>query len=87
MMMDQETAGLVVMALPRVAVMDWATVPGGIAEVLASDLGPRREGGPDRGADPAGRELSLGRAVCGRDQEIAAIGWSGPGAPAHPRFP
>ena len=35
----QETAGPVVEALARVAVMDWATVLRGIEDVLASDLG------------------------------------------------
>ena len=67
--------------------MDWPTVLGGIAEVLASDL--------DR-ADKAGQVAALIRQA-GRyrwvglyavtEREIAAIGWNGPGSPAHPRFP
>ena len=35
----QETAGPVVEALARVAVVDWATVLRGIEDALASDLG------------------------------------------------
>jgi L-methionine (R)-S-oxide reductase len=67
--------------------MDWPTALRGIAEVLATDLDP---------ADKAGRVAALIREA-GRyrwvglyavgDREIVAIGWSGPGAPAHPRFP
>jgi hypothetical protein len=38
-MRRQETAGPVVEALVRVAVMDWATVLRGIEDALASDLG------------------------------------------------
>jgi L-methionine (R)-S-oxide reductase len=66
--------------------MDWSTVLRGIDDVLASDLGR---------ADKAVRVAALIRQAGGyrwvglyavTDQEIAAIGWSGPGAPAHPRF-
>jgi L-methionine (R)-S-oxide reductase len=67
--------------------MNWSTVLRGIDEVLASDLGR---------ADKAVRVAALIREA-GRyrwvglyavaDQEITVIGWSGPGAPAHPRFP
>jgi L-methionine (R)-S-oxide reductase len=67
--------------------MNWSTVLRGIDEVLASNL---------RGADKAVRVAALIREA-GRyrwvglyavaDQEITVIGWSGPGAPAHPRFP
>jgi L-methionine (R)-S-oxide reductase len=67
--------------------MDVATVLRGIDDALAGDLGR---------ADKAVRVAELIRqagsyrwvglyAVTG--QEIAAVGWSGPGAPAHPRFP
>jgi L-methionine (R)-S-oxide reductase len=67
--------------------MDWGTVLRGIGDALAGDLGR---------ADKAARVAALIRraggyrwvglyAVTGR--EIAAVGWSGPGAPAHPRFP
>jgi hypothetical protein len=37
--------------------------------------------GPDRSADPAGRELPLDGAVYGTAREIAVIGWSGSGSP------
>jgi L-methionine (R)-S-oxide reductase len=67
--------------------MNWSTVLRGIDEVLASDLGR---------ADKAVRVAALIREA-GRyrwvglyavaDQEITVIGWSGPGVPAHPRFP
>jgi L-methionine (R)-S-oxide reductase len=67
--------------------MNWSTVLRGIDEVLASDLGR---------ADKAVRVAALIREA-GRyrwvglyavaDQEITVISWSGPGAPAHPRFP
>ncbi len=71
----------------RVAVMDWSTVPRGIDDALVSDLGR---------AEKAARVAALIRQAGGyrwvglyavTDQEITAIGWSGPGAPAHPRFP
>jgi L-methionine (R)-S-oxide reductase len=67
--------------------MDWPRVLRGIDEVLASDL--------DR-AGKAVRVAALIREAGGyrwvglyevTEREIAAIGWSGPGAPAHPRFP
>jgi L-methionine (R)-S-oxide reductase len=76
-----------VVALARVEDMDWSTVLRGIGDVLAGDLGR---------ADKAVRVAALIRQAGGyrwvglyavTDQEIAAIGWSGPGAPAHPRFP
>jgi L-methionine (R)-S-oxide reductase len=67
--------------------MDWSTVLRGIDDVLASNL--------DR-TDKAVRVAALIREA-GRyrwvglyavaDQEITAIGWSAPGAPAHLRFP
>ena len=71
----------------RVAVVDWATVLDGIDAALASD-----QGRPERAVRVA--EL-IRRAGAYRwvgvyevtDHEIAAVGWSGPGAPAHPRFP
>ena len=67
--------------------MDWTTVLRDIDDLLAGDLGR---------AEQAVRAAALIRragsyrwvglyAVAG--QEIVAIGWSGPGAPAHPRFP
>jgi L-methionine (R)-S-oxide reductase len=85
--MDQETAGLVVMAFPRVAAMDWATVLGGVGEVLATDLGRAEKAGRIAALiRQAGSYRWVGLYAVG-DQEIAAIGWSGPGAPAHPRFP
>ena len=67
--------------------MDWAAVLRGIEVELAS--------GQDR-AEQAARVAALIRETGGyrwvglyavTDQEIAAVGWSGPGPPAHPRFP
>jgi L-methionine (R)-S-oxide reductase len=67
--------------------MDWATVLRGIGDALAGDLGR---------ADKAARVAALIRRAGGyrwvglyavTDREIAAVGWSGPGAPAHARFP
>jgi L-methionine (R)-S-oxide reductase len=67
--------------------MGWDTVLGGIHDVLASDLG---------GADKAIQIATLIRQegsyrwvglYAVTDNEITVIGWSGPGAPAHPRFP
>jgi putative methionine-R-sulfoxide reductase with GAF domain len=67
--------------------MDWWMVLRRIDEVLASDQGR---------ADKAVRIAALIR-IAGEyrwvglyevtEREIAAIGWSGPGAPAHPSFP
>jgi putative methionine-R-sulfoxide reductase with GAF domain len=67
--------------------MNWSTVLRGIDAVLASNLSP---------TDKAVRVAALIRET-GRYrwvglyavayQEITVIGWSGPGAPAHPRFP
>jgi GAF domain-containing protein len=67
--------------------MDWPTALRGIQDALASDLGR---------AEKAVRVATLIRQAGGyrwvglyavADHEITAIGWSGPGAPAHPRFP
>jgi L-methionine (R)-S-oxide reductase len=67
--------------------MDWPTVLRGIDDVLASDKGR---------AEKAARIAELVRQAGSyrwvglyavTEQEIAAIGWSGPGAPAYPRFP
>ena len=67
--------------------MDWSTVPRGIDDVLASDLG-RAEKAIQIAEliRQAGRYRWVGLYAV-TDQEITAIGWSGPGAPAHPRFP
>jgi len=83
----QETAGPVVEALARVAVVDWATVLRGIEDALASDLG-RAEKAVQIAelVRQAGSYRWVGLYAV-TDQEITAIGWSGPGAPAHPRFP
>ena len=71
----------------RVAVVDWATVLDGIDAALASDQGR---------AEKAARVAALIQQAGAyrwvgvyqvTDHEIAAVGWSGPGAPAHPRFP
>jgi L-methionine (R)-S-oxide reductase len=84
---DQELAGPVRAVLIRVAVMDWSTVLGALDEVLASHLG-----WADKAARVAALIKEAGRyrwvglyAVA--DEAITVIGWSGPGAPAHPRFP
>jgi L-methionine (R)-S-oxide reductase len=67
--------------------VDWAAVLRGIEVELAS--------GQDR-VEQAARVAALIRETGGyrwvglyavTDQEIAAVGWSGPGPPAHPRFP
>jgi L-methionine (R)-S-oxide reductase len=67
--------------------MDWSTVLGAIDEVLASQLG---------WADTAARVAALIREAgqyrwvglyAVADEAITVIGWSGPGTPAHPRFP
>ena len=67
--------------------MDWTTVLRDIDAALAGDLGR---------AEKAVRVAALIRRAGGyrwvglyavTDQEIAAVGWSGAGEPAHPRFP
>jgi L-methionine (R)-S-oxide reductase len=67
--------------------VDWATVLRDIKVALASDQGR---------AEQAARIAALIRQAGAyrwvglyavTDQEIAAVGWSGPGAPTHPRFP
>jgi L-methionine (R)-S-oxide reductase len=70
-----------------VAQMDWTTVLDAIDEVLASHLG-----WADKAARVAALIQEAGRyrwvglyAVA--EEAITVIGWSGPGAPAHPRFP
>jgi hypothetical protein len=67
--------------------MDWATVLRGIEDALASDLG-RAEKAVQIAelVRQAGSYRWVGRYAV-TDQEITAIGWSGPGAPAHPHFP
>ena len=67
--------------------MDRAAVLGGIDEVLAGE--------PDRGRRAARIAELIRRAGRYRwvglyavtDREITVVGWSGPGAPAHPSFP
>jgi GAF domain-containing protein len=83
---DQDAAGLVAGALARVAVMDWPTVLCGIDEVLASDRGrPEQAVQIAELVRQAGGYRWVGLYEV-TEQEIAAVGWSGPGAPAHPRF-
>ena len=67
--------------------MDWATVLRGIEDALASDLG-RAEKAVQIAelVRQAGSYRWVGLYAV-TDQEITAIGWSGPGAPAHPHFP
>lgn len=67
--------------------MDWATVLRGIEDALASDLGPAEQAVQIAElVRQAGSYRWVGLYAV-TDQEITAIGWSGPGAPAHPRFP
>jgi L-methionine (R)-S-oxide reductase len=67
--------------------MDWATVLRRIDDVLGSDKG-RTEKAVQIGelVRQAGSYRWVGVYEV-TEQEIAAVGWSGPGAPAHPRFP
>jgi L-methionine (R)-S-oxide reductase len=67
--------------------MDWSTVLRGIDDVLRSDKGATEKA--VRIAElvrQAGSYRWVGLYEV-TEQEIAAIGWSGPGAPAYPRFP
>jgi GAF domain-containing protein len=67
--------------------MDWPTVLRGIRDVLASDRGrPEKAVQIAELVRQAGsyRWVGLYKVT---EQEIAVIGWSGPGAPAYPRFP
>jgi L-methionine (R)-S-oxide reductase len=82
----QETAGPVVVALARVA-MGWDTVLRGIHDVLISDQGRAEQAVQIAELiRQAGSYRWVGLYAV-TDQEITAIGWSGPGAPAHPHFP
>jgi L-methionine (R)-S-oxide reductase len=67
--------------------MDWPTALRGIEDALASDLG-RAEKAIRAAAliRQAGSYRWVGLYVVA-DHAITAIGWSGPGAPARPRFP
>ena len=78
---------MLVVALARVAAMDLPTVLRRIDDVLASDTG--RPAKATRIAElvrQAGSYRWVGLYEV-TEQEIAFIGWSGPGAPAYPRFP
>ena len=67
--------------------MDWATVLRGIEDALASDLGCAEKAVQIAElVRQAGSHRWVGLYAV-TDQEITAIGWSGPGAPAHPHFP
>jgi L-methionine (R)-S-oxide reductase len=67
--------------------MDWPTVLRGIDDVLASDTGrPAKATQIAALVRQAGSYRWVGLYEV-TDQEIAALGWSGPGAPAYPRFP
>ena len=74
-------------ALARVAAMDWPTVLRGIDDVLAADQG-RTEKAVQIAelVRQAGSYRWVGLYEV-TDREIAVMGWSGPGAPAYPRFP
>jgi L-methionine (R)-S-oxide reductase len=65
----------------------WDTVLRGIHEVLASDqVRPEKAVRIAELIRQAGSYRWVGLYAV-TEQEIAAIGWSGPGAPAHARFP
>jgi L-methionine (R)-S-oxide reductase len=67
--------------------MGWDTALRGIREVLAGDQGrPEKAVRIAELIRQAGSYRWVGLYAV-TEQEIAAIGWSGPGAPAHPRFP
>ena len=64
-----------------------STVLRGIEDALASDLGCAEKAVQIAElVRQAGSHRWVGLYAV-TDQEITAIGWSGPGAPAHPRFP
>ena len=67
--------------------MDWSTVLRRIEDVLGSDKG-RSEKAVQIAelVRQAGSYHWVGLYEL-TEQQIVAIGWSGPGAPAHPRFP
>jgi GAF domain-containing protein len=82
-----DTGWTVMPGAVRVGVVDWATVLDGIDAALASDQARAKKA--VRAAElirRAGPYRWVGVYEV-TDQEIAAVGWSGPGAPAHPRFP
>jgi len=67
--------------------MDWSTVLRGIDDVLRSDKGATEKAVQIAElVRQAGSYRWVGLYEV-TEQEIAAIGWSGPGAPAYPRFP
>ena len=67
--------------------MGWETVVRGIHNVLASDQSHAEQAVQIAELiRQAGSYRWVGLYVV-TDQEIAAIGWSGPGTPAYPRFP
>jgi L-methionine (R)-S-oxide reductase len=67
--------------------MGWETVLRGIHDALASDQGRAEQAVQIAELiRQAGSYRWVGLYAV-TDQEITAIGWSGPGAPAHPRFP
>lgn len=67
--------------------MDWPTVLRGIGDVLGSGKArPEKAVQVAELVRQAGSYRWVGLYEV-TDQEISAIGWSGPGAPAHPRFP
>jgi L-methionine (R)-S-oxide reductase len=73
--------------LARVAGMHWSTVLRRLDDLLRSDKGrPEKAVQIAELVRQAGSYRWVGLYEV-TDQEIAAIGWSGPGAPAYPRFP
>ena len=67
--------------------MGWETVLRGIHDALASDQGRAEQAVQIAELiRQAGSYRWVGLYAV-TDQEITAIGWSGPAAPAHPRFP
>ena len=67
--------------------MDWPTVLRGIDDAMASDLGRAAKAARVAALIRHGGRYGWVGLYAVTEREIAAIGWSGPGAPSHPRFP
>jgi L-methionine (R)-S-oxide reductase len=67
--------------------MDWPMVLRGIDDVLGSGMGRAEQAIQIAELIRQGGSYRWVGLYTVTQREIAAIGWSGPGAPAHPRFP
>jgi L-methionine (R)-S-oxide reductase len=67
--------------------MDWPMVLRGIDDVLGSSKGPAEQAIQIAELIRQGGSYRWVGLYTVTQREIAAIGWSGHGAPAHPRFP